>query len=273
MESNEDISLESFSKLTKRSFTQTQQPPGSPTNDNTLDPIQRTPNAPSSELLKKRMNMPTDTLEDRNKRRKIMQSDTGPSPPDPELTELERIYQYNHGYRMPIPQEFRYYLTHAALIKLCLWHTKKLRCLRCSQFYFESENIGQWKCKQHVRVFNRDVAGQHHPVGVWECCGRSPIWRHDEDWPNHANGCVECDHKSDHAGAYLHPRDDVTIHPVLIEYLNIPGRAISKIPNGDNVSVMRLNEARASQLRHRKHTLRTDAVEMFNCIVNKRSVC
>lgn len=269
------VTLESFSRLKKRPSGQVT-PPGSPPggvgDDFPQMLVKKSSIPPSQELQLKRMNMPEHSFAERNKRRKLMQSTDKASPPDPELSNMERLYQFIYNYRMPIPVSLRYHLTDAALSKLCQWQTVKLTCLRCSRNFFEIENIGRWGCRQHVKGFNRDVPGIHHPIGRWECCGRLPIWDKNDNWPNHTNGCVECDHRADHAGCFLHPRDDVVIHPILIEHLKIPERAVSKNRVGENVFIIRLNESVANELRSKKCILRTDAVEMFDCVINKGSI-
>lgn len=59
-----------------------------------------------------------------------------------------------------------------------------LECVNCGMIYRESENIGRWKCSQHVQ-FPEINRGE-----IWTCCKRKSKGR---PWPINY-GCVKSDH-------------------------------------------------------------------------------
>lgn len=68
-----------------------------------------------------------------------------------------------------------------------LLRLKKLkgRCTRCLADFYEIDNIGQWKCKQHA------YRGEPLPISSrWPCCG-AIVGRSRN---SNENGCIRCDH-------------------------------------------------------------------------------
>ena len=57
-----------------------------------------------------------------------------------------------------------------------------MTCYRCGAYFYEIENIGQWKCNQHASVV--PTGGEY-----WHCCGKVVGTGHVSD-----DGCVPSDH-------------------------------------------------------------------------------
>ena len=64
------------------------------------------------------------------------------------------------------------------------WKTKKLQCLRCGSYFYESDNIGSLSCWQHP----------HYPTPLvgeaWPCCGM--LCKDSKTGLN--PGCIRADH-------------------------------------------------------------------------------
>lgn len=67
------------------------------------------------------------------------------------------------------------------------WNQKKLTCTRCGHLFYEIDNIGHWKCSQHVResIYFRARNGYS-----WPCCGKRAKVINTPAY----NGCVKADH-------------------------------------------------------------------------------
>lgn len=70
------------------------------------------------------------------------------------------------------------------------WMQEERECSRCGAFYFECENLGQWKCFRHTRTFNSDGPGKHYGTARWDCCGRE----YQSFFTRSNNGCTRSDH-------------------------------------------------------------------------------
>ena len=66
--------------------------------------------------------------------------------------------------------------------KIDKWKTEELECYNCGQTFFEYNNLGQWKCFQHIEY---DV-----PIGErYPCCGK-----YSGNIKTFRNGCIRADH-------------------------------------------------------------------------------
>lgn len=67
------------------------------------------------------------------------------------------------------------------------WNGRR-QCKRCSVFYSEKDNIGQWRCSQHAGFFNPTCKGSKAV-----CCGK--VFRGFENTVSATPwGCVRADH-------------------------------------------------------------------------------
>jgi hypothetical protein len=74
------------------------------------------------------------------------------------------------------------------------WETEELRCVNCGLPYKEIDNIGKWKCKQHVSLWNDRVRGIKYGPDCWDCCGDKVNFAGIKHVPMKPRGCVPADH-------------------------------------------------------------------------------
>lgn len=84
---------------------------------------------------------------------------------------------------------------------LKLWRTVSMRC-RNGHYYFEIDNLGTHKCKQHACVYN-------HAEKRWPCCGGASTYD---------PGCVPADHNVQSFN-FTEAHDIVIPYPVIADLL------------------------------------------------------
>lgn len=91
------------------------------------------------------------------------------------------------------------------------WSRIQQTCARCGAVFFEIDNIGLWKCKQHPMSLDGDLK--------YRCCGISVYNRTPK-----SIGCVPCDHSSD--GKIYIDSDVVTVPKVYMDLMKPMSKTI-----------------------------------------------
>lgn len=101
------------------------------------------------------------------------------------------------------------------------WKEIPIECQRCYAVYYESENIGQWQCKQHAREWNGRYDGKFYPIGTWDCCGETT-----KDYQEYLKkGCVRADHSPLSASFQL-SQDDLYMPIAILQYIRVKREAV-----------------------------------------------
>ena len=91
------------------------------------------------------------------------------------------------------------------------WKSKELTCYKCGTFFYEIDNIGQWKCRQHASITPQN--------GEWSCCKKILGTGHVS-----SDGCVPSDHTT-----LLIPYTEIHNLPIpisLVQQLNILEKSV-----------------------------------------------
>jgi len=106
--------------------------------------------------------------------------------------------------------------------------TKK-KCFRCGVDYLESENIGSWRCLQHISRVHSSSRSK------WDCCSM-PI---TDSKRLSTCGCIPCDHSSDNYD--FTPLTDSYIIPKMIAQqlgIILSSKSVINVSR-DNVKILR----------------------------------
>ncbi len=96
------------------------------------------------------------------------------------------------------------------------WFRRQRQCVRCDRLYFEYQNTGTWRCRQHAGVLREDE--ERFGVFQWSCCQAA------HDSPVERWGCVEADH-SESAMCWTNA-DDRHLKLMLLKYIKVPEHAL-----------------------------------------------
>lgn len=95
-----------------------------------------------------------------------------------------------------------------------LWRRNPLQCAVDDHFFYEFENIGQWKCAQHA--CSVEPPDDEHAEEYYPCCGQEGIL---------AAGCVPADHRL-HYAPYVQGASEVempsTVYMLMTKALGEP---------------------------------------------------
>lgn len=145
------------------------------------------------------------------------------------------------------------------------WFQRWRCCVRCGARYREADNLGQWRCRQHMRTVY-DVNERHpltgrayedaHGRSLWRCCERPLLGRQDPRASE--NGCVPADH-TEHDTRYT-DRWDLDVPLRLLEHVPVAPDAVVErrgLPADDEFAAGTEDDASVPIVRVRRYDFDT----------------